>query len=515
VIDGLNVPQVAALPSPRFFTELLDEPQLLFAGNHPGTDPKVGLAAAGPADLETPNHPKQIPIGIIGTGATRERAIDWVQLCGREIAGKKDKPRQVPPFPGFNSSSPFKSEFQVADSPLGIITSTELQNILRQTDYEDGFRAAVSLISGKIQLMVEESPAIKVLLCALPTEIVEYCLAAGRQLRSEGMNSKPDRLFAKLARIEESTGQQNMLSSLFEAGAGYTDFVGRNLRRALKAQSMRWQRPLQLAREDSLLSAGRSQHAATKAWNFCTAMYYKAGALPWKLEGLDPDSCFVGVSFYRHINEQSFEMHTSLAQVFTGYGDAFVLRGHKFSWPYDRRSPHLSQEGARNLVLLVRQKYDEWKKRPPSRIIVHKTSKFYEDELAGFKEGLAGISQYDLLSIQQTGVRLFREGAYPPLRRTFFEVNEQASFLYTNGYLPELGTYPRGYVPEPFELIDHHGDSTPRRLSKEILALTKMNYNNADIADGEPITIKFARKVGEIMSYMSEGEPERHYRFYM
>ena len=58
------------LPSPRFFTELLDEPQLLFAGNHPSTDPKLGLTAAGPADLETPNHPKQIPIGIIGTGAT-------------------------------------------------------------------------------------------------------------------------------------------------------------------------------------------------------------------------------------------------------------------------------------------------------------------------------------------------------------------------------------------------------------------------------------------------------------
>ena len=502
------------LPSPRFFTELLDEPQLLFAGNHPSTDPKLGLTAAGPADLETPNHPKQIPIGIIGTGATRERAISWVQFCGQEIPGRKDNPRQVPAFPGFNSSSPFQSEFQVVDSPLGIITSTELHNILRQTDYEDGFRAAVGLISGKIQLMVEESPGIKVLFCALPTEIVDYCLAAGRHLRTEGAKSKPDRLFAKLARVEEITGQQNMLSCLFEPEAGSSDFVGRNLRRALKAESMRWQRPLQLAREDSLFSAAGSQHPATKGWNFCTAMYYKAGALPWKLEGLDPDSCFVGVSFYRHVNEESFEMHTSLAQVFTGYGDAFVLRGHKFNWQHDR-SPHLNREGARNLMTIVRQKYDEWKKRAPSRIIMHKTSNFYEDELAGFREGLAGISQYDLLSIQQTGVRLFREGAYPPLRRTFFEVNEQSSFIYTNGYLPELGTYPRGYVPEPFELIDHYGDSTPRRLCKEILALTKMNYNNADIADGEPITIKFARKVGEIMSCMSEGEPDRHYRFYM
>ena len=432
-------PQAAALPSPRFFTELLDEPQLLFAGNHPSTDPKVGLAAAGPADLDTPNHPSQIPIGVIGTGATRERAISWVQLCGSEIAGRKDKPRQVPAFPGFNSSSPFKSEFQVADSPLGVITSTELQNVLRQTDYEDGFRAAVDLISGKIQLMVEESPAIKVLLCALPTEIVEYCLAAGRQLRSEGVDSKPGRLFAKLARIEETTGQQNMLSSLFQPEVRSNDFVGRNLRRALKAQSMRWQRPLQLAREDSLLSAAGSQHPATKAWNFCTAMYYKAGALPWKLEGLDPDSCFVGVSFYRHVNEQSFEIHTSLAQVFTGYGDAFVLRGHKFNWPHER-SPHLNQEAARNLMVLVRQKYDEWKKRPPSRIIVHKTSRFYEDELDGFRKGLAGISQYDLLSDPADGIATVQGGGLSSFETDIFR-SERAIKLPLYKRLPARTRY--------------------------------------------------------------------------
>ena len=53
-------------------------------------------------------------------------------------------------------------------------------------------------------------------------------------------------------------------------------------------------------------------------------------------------------------------------------------------------------------------------------------------------------------------------------------------------------------------------------LFKEIMVLTKMNYNNADIADGEPITLKFVRKVGEILSYIPENEdPPPSYRFYM
>jgi len=42
-----------------------------------------------------------------------------------------------------------------------------------------------------------------------------------------------------------------------------------------------------------------------------------------------------------------------------------------------------------------------------------------------------------------------------------------------------------------------------------------MNYNNAFGTDNEPITIRFARKVGEILSYVREGEIQPSYRFYM
>jgi hypothetical protein len=93
---------------------------------------------------------------------------------------------------------------------------------------------------------------------------------------------------------------------------------------------MKFQRPIQIGLETSLFSE-KAQPLATKAWNFCVALYYKAGgAFPWKVEGLNPETCFIGISFYRHLLEDSFEMHTSLAQVFTGEGEAFVLRGHKF-----------------------------------------------------------------------------------------------------------------------------------------------------------------------------------------
>jgi hypothetical protein len=41
--------------------------------------------------------------------------------------------------------------------------------------------------------------------------------------------------------------------------------------------------------------------------------------------------------------------------------------------------------------------------------------------------------------VRQTGVRLFREGMYPPLRGTYFSVEDKEHFLFTMGFIPYLG----------------------------------------------------------------------------
>jgi len=486
---------------------------LLFGNDFADTNPKRGLATAGPSGLGSSKHPARILVGLVGTGLTQEKAKDFLSRCKGEIAGSEDNPRQVPEFPGMNKGSVFQTELEPLESHLGQITQSDLQVVVRNANHAEGFKNAVEMLKGKVQLLCESDSPPDVILCALPSELVDYCMEAGKAFSASP--APKDKLLSRMIKIEKKSGQRHLLQDLFQQDAQPADFVGRNLRRTLKAASMKWQRPIQIGLETSLFSE-RSQPLATKAWNLCVALYYKAGgALPWKAEALNPETCFIGISFYRQLVGDSFEMHTSLAQVFTGEGEAFVLRGLKFPWN-QTKSPHLDETGSENLLKLVLAKYDELKGGVPRRIVIHKSSKFWDAELAGFRKGLAGVKEHDFLSIQQMGVRFFRAGAYPPLRGTLCEVNKQSRFLYTMGYMPDLGTYPRGYVPEPWELIDHHGDNTPRRLFKEIMALTKMNYNNADIADGEPITLKFARKVGEILSYVPENEiPHPSYRFYM
>jgi len=99
-----------------------------------------------------------------------------------------------------------------------------------------------------------------------------------------------------------------------------------------------------------------------------------------------------------------------------------------------------------------------------------------------------------------------------------FSMDKNTNFLYTKGFIPELGTYPGVHVPAPFEIRKARGDSSYKEICKEILALTKLNYNTADFCSGLPITIGFSRNVGQVLKVFDENDsqvPERGYRFYM
>jgi hypothetical protein len=47
------------------------------------------------------------------------------------------------------------------------------------------------------------------------------------------------------------------------------------------------------------------------------------------------------------------------------------------------------------------------------------------------------------------------------------------------------------------------------------MALTKMNWNATQFDQDEPITIKAARRVGEILKYVNQGEEQSRYSYYM
>jgi hypothetical protein len=76
--------------------------------------------------------------------------------------------------------------------------------------------------------------------------------------------------------------------------------------------------------------------------------------------------------------------------------------------------------------------------------------------------------------------------------------------------------FPHGHVPSPLEISEHHGDSSIEDICREILALTKLNWNSSFFASAEPITLKFSRTVGGVMKEMPNGvEPRPQFKFYI
>ncbi len=75
------------------------------------------------------------------------------------------------------------------------------------------------------------------------------------------------------------------------------------------------------------------------------------------------------------------------------------------------------------------------------------------------------------------GTQFYRFGDYPPLRGTFVKFADTDLLLYTTGYIPYLRTYPGTRVPQPLEVTEHYGDSAWNLILREILALTKMDWN--------------------------------------
>ena len=207
-----------------------------------------------------------------------------------------------------------------------------------------------------------------------------------------------------------------------------------------------------------------------------------------------------------------------MAQVFNERGEGVIVRGGQATLDKDDRTPHLSANDAHSLLANAIQVYRKEHRTSPARIVVHKTSAVVDDEATGFL-GAADdhmIDTVEFVSVRRSFTRLFREGTYPPLRGTLLELQPLTGVLYLKGSVNFFETYPGMYVPRPLEFSVFRADATLEQLAKEILSLSKLNWNNSQFDGGEPITVRAARQVGDILKCVPEGGTvQPTFRFFM
>jgi hypothetical protein len=491
----------------------LPEPTVEF-GDGESSVIREGLAALGPYSLRLgAAHPSAVRVGIVGTPASVVGARKFLERMAGRIHSGRPNALLTPDYPGFAAS--FRSSLAVDSRWVVELDPPAVDRALARPPYQ-AFEACLGLwVEGVRGLIRDIAP--DVVLCALPADVLDRCRVVNVP-RPKGSSRGRRR-----GRRTRKDGSEQLELNLFDAGAGSiegasqpqtSDLRSRNFRRALKAAAMDVRVPIQIVTPSLYEEGGKQQDPATRAWNLSVALFYKAGGLPWRARAEVEHTCFVGISFHHLFTADRHVMFSSLAQAFSTEGDGFALRGGEIPWdPTDRR-PHLDEAQSEELLGKVMTAYRSHVGRDPLRVVVHKTSEFTTGERQGMKRALADVPAVEMQTVRSTDFRLLRQGTYPPHRGTL-AIFGDASFLFSTGYSDARETYEGPHVPVPLELVDAAG--TAAELSaRELLSLSKMNWNSARDHIAFPISLAFARQVGLVMAEIPrDADPHPLYRFYM
>ena len=464
----------------------LGEPLLEFGtGTH--ICPRTGIEHLGVYDKRDELRRTELRIGVVGRGEGVDLLDEWLEKCRNGIE-RKEESKLLNLFRGFggiNQSYGFLTRLINSPQYTRTLKKSDISAVVKLASRAERVEKAGELYYEQIRFLAENR-SVDVIVCVLPNEMFDS--------------------------VTTSTSDDGSQERELE----------HNFRRILKARCMHFGTPLQLVREKTILitkQAGDQQDPATKAWNFCTALYYKGNrTIPWRLveDTAKARSCYIGVGFYKSRDGET--LSSSLAQVFDEFGHGIILRGTPVSIDKKNRHPYLSEDQAYELLRDALDEYDRALEHMPARIVIHKSSHFRESERNGFLRALdeKSIRSRDFVAITDTDIRLFGDKDYPPKRGTLLTISEAEGVLYTRGTVDFYKTYPGMYVPNPLKITVYEQDSSLESLCEEILGLTKMNWNNTQMDGRLPITLECASKIGDIMKYVSLTEkPQVSYSFYM
>jgi hypothetical protein len=505
----------------------IDEPQLEFRFGQKLVYPRDGLFLYGPVDGGRP----AINYGAIGTPAGLARLEKWAQSVvgflpppAPRRGARPIEPQHVA-FPGFaaayNSTWATKPRTSIAT-----IDGEALAKALRITNRNEAIKAAVDLYVDPLiatAARLEDPPTFWFVV--IPEEVYELGRPLSKVPAPEQIQGQVRMTKGKALKLEE----QHTLFGLEEAEAEVYKYAT-HFRRQLKARLLNDKIVTQIVREttlaphDFLKSNGkpkrRIEDPATIAWKLTTGAYYKDGGRPWQLADVRPGVCYVGLAYKRRDPDSDDRFAVCAAQMFLSSGEGVVFRGALGPWyRADSEQYHLDEAAACNLVTMVIKEYrEQHNNQPPSELFLHAKSSFTDDEWKGFTNGAP--METNVVGVQiadaRDNLKLFRPGKYPILRGSALMLDDDQAFLWTAGYASRLDTYLGPETPNPVLIRRQRGECPFGTILRDLMGLTKINFNSCLHNDRLPVTIRFADAVGEIMlAAPQSGEPRLPFKFYI
>lgn len=513
--------------SKTLFASYIEDAPLYFGHGTQDIDQKRGLSINGPFDSRRDSL-YTIRVGIVSTGQGIQGTTSCLLHLNRNVvASSGNQPFITQSFPGFEKS--FKCKLVMSPDYNEEILTKEVERLLRVRNPERRIKRAAELYSRKVGVICRRVSVPDVIICHEPKRIEAECGAGMASSRRKVVLTAADKKEAK--RIRELRETHMPLAPLDESTRDLLDMaVHQDFRCVLKSNCLEYDVPTQILTQsvlDALTGVDasklarrlRKQDRSTIAWNLAVAIYYKANHFPWRIGYLREGTCYVGISFYRDKTTSKKHMCASLAQIFSDTGEGMVVRGSSFRWnTRTQGTPHLTEGDSSKLLTEAVNVYKEHhNNQAPNRMVLYKTSRYLEAERKGFLAACQDIPKYDFISISDgRNVFFYRNGEKTVLRGTCIRLGRESFLIYTKGYVPYQKSYLGPRVPRPLEITEHYGDTSQDEIAKEIIALTRLDWNTTDYCCYLPITLKFARKVGDILGQTPQDRKIRQqYRFYM
>ena len=202
------------------------------------------------------------------------------------------------------------------------------------------------------------------------------------------------------------------------------------------------------------------EYAASVAWRLAIALYVKAGGTPWRLAPLPevpPDSAYIGLAYALRGDPRDARFVTCCSQVFDADGGGMQFVAYDARDPLDdsedaRRNPSLSRSDMRAVLARSLALYRQRNAGSiPQRVVVHKTTAFEDDELAGVSDALTAVRETECVQVttdvKWRGVWLRTSGSekrksepdgYPVHRGTMIPLSGTSAIVWIAGNAPSV-----------------------------------------------------------------------------
>lgn len=493
----------------KYKVQFIAEPKLTFAYGQTAIDPRDGLMLYGPFGHKKVNG--NVSVGIIGPTNLRDEFKAYLHQLHKPIINDE---LGRPNFPGLQTTFGISINF---DGLVEIdIPNSKLEEYKYYSDSHQRVHNWVNLYVDSISKYVEEEEQpILVWFVLIP----EFVYLFGRP---QSRIPKSDKNINKgLSKKERQSTQLNLFfqDEIDELKEAYAFEV--NFHNQLKAKILQYKVVTQIIRESKFSTSYAVKDdirlESAKAWNISTTLYYKLGGLPWKLGDVREKVCYLGLVYKKTEEGSNSSNACCAAQMFLDSGDGMVFRGNVGPWWNPKTKEfHLKREDAEAMISKSLDAFQSKFGYYPEEIFIHARTYFNDDEWAGFAKATEGKSKIIGVRIREaSGLKLYRDQNFCVPRGFLLIHDDNKAFLWTKGFIPRFKSQLGLEVPSPLQVEVVRGQENIVTVCKDILALTKLNYNTCIYGDGIPVTLKFADSIGEILTagtnLKSKVLPFKHY----